>query len=72
MKSLTAQIDYIFMCLTIACHKKWKIAKIDITSGAYLNAVIDDKEEIFMELSKDITDILVEAFPELKPYVTED
>jgi histone deacetylase 1/2 len=71
LKSPTAMIDHIIMCLVNASYKKWKIGKVDI-SGAYLNAMIDDKEEVYMELSKQITEVLVEGFPELKPYVTDD
>jgi hypothetical protein len=34
-----------------------------------LNAFVDKGDRIFMELSKDLTSILVEVFPWLKPYV---
>lgn len=71
LKSPTAQIEFIFMCLVIACYRRLKIAKIDF-SGAYLNAMIDDIDEVFMEISKQITEILIESMPELKEYVTED
>jgi hypothetical protein len=71
LKSPTAQIEYIFICLVIACYRKLKIAKLDI-SGAYLNALIDDVEEVYMEISRQITEILIESLPELKEFVTED
>jgi hypothetical protein len=71
LKSPTATTESIFSCLTIGCLKEMKFAKLDI-GGAYLNARIDDKDEIYMEISKQITDILVDAMPELRRYVTKD
>jgi histone deacetylase 1/2 len=46
-------------------------AKLDI-GGAYLNASLDAGDEIYMEISKEITAILIEALPELEEYRTED
>jgi hypothetical protein len=48
-----------------------QFAKLDI-GGAYLNALLEAGDEIFMEINKEITDILIKALPELKEYCTED
>jgi Reverse transcriptase (RNA-dependent DNA polymerase). len=68
--SPTAKIDSIMMELSIAVEKRRKIAKVDI-GGAYLNAYIDDGDEILMELSKELTKILLELFPELREFVDD-
>jgi histone deacetylase 1/2 len=51
--------------------RKAYFGKADV-GGAYLNALLGRNDEIYMEIRKEITDILVEALPELKEYVTED
>jgi len=48
-----------------------KFAKLDI-GGAYLNALLEISDEIYMEISKEIMDILVEALPELEEYWSDD
>jgi Reverse transcriptase (RNA-dependent DNA polymerase). len=59
------------MSLIIGCYRKVRFAKVDI-GGAYLNAFLDEKDEIFMEISKEIAEILLDAMPELEEYETED
>jgi histone deacetylase 1/2 len=71
LKSPTAAIESIIMCLVIGCLRKMKFAKVDI-GGAYLNAVLDENDEIFMEISREIAEILFESMPELVEYRTED
>jgi hypothetical protein len=67
-RSPTAKNESMVMELCVAALKNKRKAKVDIT-GAYLNAFVDKGDRIFMELSKDLTNILVEVFPWLKPYV---
>jgi hypothetical protein len=66
--SPTARLESILMELAIAVKEQKKKAKVDI-AGAYLNAFIGDGDDIYMELGKEVTMILVEAFPVLKKYV---
>jgi hypothetical protein len=70
LKSPTGKLESIIMCLLLACMKKQYIGKLDV-GGAYLNANIGEGDEVFMEISKEITTILVEALPDLKEYITE-
>lgn len=70
LKSPTAKIESIFTCLTIASMNKLNMAKVDV-GGAYLNALIESGDEIFMEINRDITAVLVEALPNVKKFVTE-
>jgi hypothetical protein len=67
-RSPTARNESMIMELCVAVLKKKRKAKVDIT-GAYLNAFVDRGDKIFMELSRDLTSILVDVFPWLKPYV---
>jgi histone deacetylase 1/2 len=71
LKSPTAAIERIIACLIVGCLRGMRFAKLDI-GGAYLNALLDVGDEIFMEISKEIADILVEALPELEEYRTDD
>eukprot|EP00557_Chaetoceros_sp_GSL56_P005694 CAMPEP_0176500028 /NCGR_PEP_ID=MMETSP0200_2-20121128/13286_1 /TAXON_ID=947934 /ORGANISM="Chaetoceros sp., Strain GSL56" /LENGTH=1532 /DNA_ID=CAMNT_0017898575 /DNA_START=170 /DNA_END=4768 /DNA_ORIENTATION=+ len=71
LKSPMASIEVIIMCLVIGCLKRMKFAKADI-GGAYLNAYLDDADEVFMEISREIAEILFEAMQELQVYKTED
>jgi hypothetical protein len=66
--SPTAKLESIFIELTLAVMKNKCKAKVDI-GGAYLNAFIEDGDQIYMELSRELTLILVELFPELSRYV---
>jgi len=66
--SPTASIESIFTELTLAVMKGKYKAKVDI-GGAYLNAYIEDGDHIFMELSQELTSVLIELFPSLSKYV---
>jgi Reverse transcriptase (RNA-dependent DNA polymerase). len=68
--SPTAKIDSIMMELSIAVEKGRRIAKVDI-GGAYLNAYVDEGDEIHMELSRELTKVLLELFPELREFVDD-
>lgn len=69
LKSPTGKLESIIACLLLSVQRKQYLAKIDV-GRAYLNAKINDDDEVFMEIAKNITEILVEALPELKKYVT--
>jgi hypothetical protein len=66
--SPTARLESILMELAIAAKENKEKVKVDI-AGAYLNAFIGDGDEIYMELSKEVTTILVKAFPVLRMFV---
>jgi hypothetical protein len=70
-RSPTARIESIMLELSIAVQKRRRMAKADI-GGAYLNAFVDKGDEILMELSKELTTILLEVFPELREFVDDD
>jgi hypothetical protein len=67
-RSPTAKLESILMELAIAAREGKLMTKVDI-AGAYLNALIGDDDDIYMELSKDVTTILVEEMPTLKRFV---
>ena len=56
------------MELELASRYKRRATKVDV-SAAYLNAEIEDSENIMMWLTRELTVVLVEAMPELKRYV---
>jgi hypothetical protein len=66
--SPTAKTESIFAELALAVMKGKLKAKVDI-GGAYLNAFVEDGDEIYMELSRELTKILLEIFPMLRKYV---
>jgi hypothetical protein len=70
LKSPTGKLESIILCLLLACKRKQHLGKIDV-GGAYLNAKIGEGDEVFMEIQRNIADILIEAMPELEGYVTE-
>jgi hypothetical protein len=67
-RSPTAKLESILMELAIAAKEKKHMTKVDI-AGAYLNARIGKGDDIYMELNKDVTTVLVEDMPELKRFV---
>jgi hypothetical protein len=67
-RSPTAKLESILMELAIAAKERKHMTKVDI-AGAYLNALIGDGDDIYMELSKDVTTILVEEMPTLRRFV---
>lgn len=71
LKSPMALIESIIICLVLGCLRKMRFAKVDI-GGAYLNALLNEGDEIFMEIGREIAEILFEAMPELLEYKTED
>ena len=70
LESPTANIESAFIILELASRRKYKATKIDI-STAYLNVEINDSNKIIMWINRELTSILVEHFPVLKPYVDE-
>jgi len=67
----TAILESIFAVLKISCVEKRKVRMWDVGT-TFLNAPIDDEDEIHMFLERDIVDMVVTWFPELSPYQTED
>ena len=53
------------MMFELASKLKLKATKVDF-SAAYLNANIEDKNHIFMWLTRELTDVLIIYFPKLK------
>jgi len=69
--SPTAQVHSIMIALKVAAVEKMDMMKIDV-KGAYLNADIDDTEEVFVELDRELTVLMLEWLPELIEFVRED
>jgi hypothetical protein len=67
-QSPTAKLESILMELAIAAKEQKHMTKVDI-AGAYLNALIGDGDDIYMEINKDVTTVLVESMPALKKFV---
>ena len=67
-RSPTARLESIIMELATAAKEYKHMTKVDI-AGAYLNALIGDDDDIYMELNKDVTTILVEEMPTLRRFV---
>ena len=68
LESPTANIESVFMILELASRKKMRATKVDFTA-AYLNATIDEGDEIMMWLTPELTAMLVVEFPELGGFV---
>ena len=68
LESPTANIESVFMVLELASRTKMRASKVDCTA-AYLNAPIEDGENIMMWLTSEITSMLVKEFPELGEFV---
>ena len=71
LKSPTADIESVFMMFKLASRLKLKATKVDFLA-AYLNAKIEDGDHIFMWLTRELTDILIIYFPELKGFIGKD
>ena len=71
LKSPTADIESVFMVFELALRSTQGATKVDF-SAAYLNAEIEDGDHIYMWLTRELTDILVIYFGELKPFVNQD
>jgi hypothetical protein len=67
--SPTAKTRLVMTCLKIAAMKDWKCAKADV-SGAYLCAKIDENEEVFLLLDRQMTCMVTKYMPELQKFVT--
>jgi hypothetical protein len=65
--SPTAKTRSVMTCLKLAAVKGWKCAKVDI-SGAFLCAKLDENEEVFLQLDRQMSDMLVQHMLELKEY----
>ena len=70
LESPTANIESVFMILELASQRKMHASKLDF-SAAYLNATIEEGEDIMMWLTPELTRLLVKAFPELKEFVDD-
>ena len=71
LKSLTADSESVFIMFELASRLKLGATKVDF-SAAYLNSEISEGDHVYMWLTKELTDILVIYFPELKPFVDVD
>ena len=69
--SPTAAVRSLMTILKIAAIEERKMMKIDVT-GAYLCAPIDDTKEVFMDINKDVAQLVAHWFPEYKPFIRED
>ena len=58
----------VFSCLKIAAIEDRKMMRVDI-SGAFLTADIDETQEVWMLLDKEMTELMVSWNPEFKQYV---
>jgi hypothetical protein len=65
--SSTAKTCSVMTCLKLAAVKNWKCAKVDV-SGAFLCAKINEKEEVFLQLDRQMTDMVIKHMPDLKEY----
>ena len=61
-ESPTVSMMGLFSVLVLAAKKGLKIASFDV-AGAFLHADLDEGEEVFMKLSRQIAEILVESDP---------
>ena len=68
LRSPTADIESVFLMLELASRRKLGATKIDFLA-AYLNAEIEEGDHIYMWLTRELTEILVIYFPELRPFV---
>jgi hypothetical protein len=69
--SPTAAVRSLMTMLKIAAVEERLMMKVDI-AGAYLCADIDDKEEVLLELDRELARLAVHFMPELKPYLRAD
>jgi hypothetical protein len=69
--SPTVKTSSVMTCLKIAAMKGWKFIKVDV-GGAFLCANIDDTEEVFLLLDRDIADLVKKWMPQFKGYVRSD
>jgi Reverse transcriptase (RNA-dependent DNA polymerase). len=70
-ESKTAAIESTMLSLGLASMLNMKVAKADV-GGAYLNAFLEQDDEIFMRLSAQITRVLLKYFSELEQYLEGD
>ncbi len=69
--SPTVKTSSVMTCLKLAATKGWKFIKVDV-GGAFLCANIDDTEEVFLLLERDIVDLVKKWIPQFKVYVRSD
>jgi hypothetical protein len=69
--SPTVSLKSVFSCLKIAAIEDRKMMKVDI-SGAFLTADIDETQEVWMLLDKEMTELVVSWNAEFKQYVREN
>ncbi len=66
--SPTAKTRSVMTCLKIAAVKGWDLLKIDF-GGAFLCASMDDTEEFFMSLDKELSAMAAECMLRLKEFI---
>jgi hypothetical protein len=66
--SPTVKTSSVMACLKLAATRGWRFMKVDM-GGAFLCAEIDDKEEVFMLLDRDIANLVMKWMPSLKNYI---
>jgi hypothetical protein len=69
--SPTVKTRSIMTCLKVAAMKGMKAMKIDV-GGAFLCAKIDETEEVFMTLDRQLTSMAVKYMPALSDFVRSD
>jgi hypothetical protein len=69
--SPTAKTSSRFTCLKIGATMGWGFMKVDI-GGAFLCTDIDETEEVFMILERDIAKLLVQWMPCYTKYLRAD
>jgi Reverse transcriptase (RNA-dependent DNA polymerase) len=69
--SPTASPTTTIIVLKVAAVERRLIGKYDV-GGAYLNAFMDDADEVYMELSPELVALILELWPELKVFVHVD
>jgi hypothetical protein len=69
--SPTVKTSSVMMCLKIAATRGWKFMKVAV-GGAFLCADIDNTEEVFLLLDRDIASLVKKWLPELKVNLRSD
>ncbi len=67
----TAQLQSFYIFIFIAAKRGIKIMSLDVT-GAFLNADLEEGEEVYVRLNKKMTEILCKINPEWRKFVLAD
>jgi hypothetical protein len=69
--SPTAKTRSVMACLKLAADRGWDLLKVDV-GGTFLCASIDDNEEVFRQLDKNLASMAKEWMPDLKGFIREE